>query len=142
MHVLVQRLDQRAKLPVRHNRDDAGADLCAIEEGVIVHGERALVRTGLAFAIPSGYYARIAPRSGLAAKDGIDVLAGVVDSGFCGEVKVVLINHGALPFKWEAGAKVAQLIIERCEPAVFWEGGPLGATDRGAGGFGSTDTDL
>ncbi len=141
MHILVQRLDPRAILPVRHNRDDAGADLCALEGGALLPGDRLLVRTGWAFAIPSGCYGRIAPRSGLAAKHGIDVLAGVVDSGFAGEVKIVLINLSKERFLWSPGDRIAQLIIERCEPVAFWEAGPLPETLRGAGGFGSTDAD-
>jgi len=101
-------------------------------------GGRAAVRTGLAAAIPAGFYGRVAPRSGLAVRHGIDVLAGVVDSDYRGEILCALVNLGGEPFEVEPGARVAQLIVEAVatpEPAWAEE---LEETARGAGGFGST----
>jgi dUTP pyrophosphatase len=99
------------------------------------------VNTGIQIAIPEGYYGRIAPRSGLAVKHGIDVLAGVVDSGYRGEVGVVLQNLGLMDFEYREGDRIAQLIIEKCHD-VEWEEveseEDLVSSERGEGGFGST----
>lgn len=148
MIIPVQLLHPKAKTPCRAYSLDAGADLyaldCSIEEGgdfrPLLPGERRLLRTGVAMAIPAGYYGRIAPRSGLAVKHGIDVLAGVVDSGFRNEVKVCLINLGSDSVSIQPGDRIAQLIIERSEPASFMVLANLDQTDRGTGGFGSTGT--
>lgn len=138
MQISVKKLDPRAKLPFRANPFDAGADLCALEGGALVHGQRMLVSTGLSLAIPNGYFGRIAPRSGLAVKKGVDILAGTLDSLYRGEVKICVINLGVEPFVWEAGERIAQLIIEKCEAAKFLEVAELDETARGAGGFGSS----
>jgi dUTP pyrophosphatase len=90
-------------------------------------------------AIPVNRYGRIAPRSGLAVKYGIDVLAGVVDSDYRGEILVVLINHGKSPFKVEKGMAIAQIIFEKYHPVQFQQYTSLDETDRGEKGFGSTD---
>lgn len=140
MQISVKKLDPRAKLPFRANPTDAGADLCALEGGALVHGQRMLVSTGLSVAIPAGWYGRIAPRSGLAVKKGVDILAGVVDPSFRGTVQVCVVNLGVEPFTWEAGDRIAQLIIEKCEPASFVEVTELDETARGQGGWGSTGT--
>jgi deoxyuridine 5'-triphosphate nucleotidohydrolase len=101
-------------------------------------GGRALVKTGIAISLPSGYYGRVAPRSGLAVKNGIDVGAGVIDSDYRGEVGVLLFNFGSEVFRAEAGTRVAQLIVEPMVLVQPVEVSDLDDTQRGAGGFGST----
>ena len=133
-----KRLHPEARLPERGSAGAAGLDLCAVERLTIEPGGRAAVRTGLAVAIPRGFYGRVAPRSGLAVRHGLDVLAGVIDPDYRGEILCALVNLGREPFEVEPGARVAQLIIEAVaspEPAWAEE---LEETARGAGGFGST----
>lgn len=101
-------------------------------------GERMSVPTGLAVDIPKGYYGRVAPRSGLALKSGIDVMAGVIDSDYRGEVKVILINHGKFAVSIGSGERIAQLILERADRLSAVEVKSLEATERGEAGFGST----
>jgi len=132
------KLHPAARLPTRGSRGAAGLDLYSIEEVTLGAGERAAVRTGLSVAIPEGFYGRVAPRSGLAVRSGLDVLAGVVDSDYRGEILCALINHGREPLTLEAGARIAQLVIERiASPEPAWAEN-LSETERGAGGFGST----
>jgi dUTP pyrophosphatase len=134
-----KKLHPDAKLPVRANPGDAGYDLSCIENVEIPAGDRLLIRTGLAVAVPEGYYGRIAPRSGLAVKLAVQTGAGVVDAGYRGELKVLLFNHSKDTLvTLEAGAKISQLILEAIitpEPEFVDE---LPETVRGAGGFGST----
>lgn len=123
----------------RANATDAGIDIRAAEDALIKPLGRATVSTGLRLEIPDGYYGRVAPRSGLAHRHGIDVLAGVIDSGYRGEVKVVLHNTDKDDaFAVSAGDKIAQLIIERHYNPEFVEVEDLNSTDRGSGGFGSS----
>ncbi|HEX7957115.1 MAG TPA: dUTP diphosphatase [Pyrinomonadaceae bacterium] len=136
--LLFKRLHPEARLPARGSAGAAGLDLCAVERVTIAPGGRAAVRTGLAVSIPTGFYGRVAPRSGLAVRHGIDVLAGVIDSDYRGEILCALVNLGQEPFEVEPGARVAQLVVEAIatpEPAWAEE---LEETARGAGGFGST----
>ena len=136
--LLFQRLHPAARLPTRGSEGAAGLDLYAIERVTIQPGARAAVRTGLAAAVPEGFYGRVAPRSGLAVRHGIDVLAGVIDSDYRGEILCALVNHGDAPFEVEPGTRVAQLIIEAiATPEPDWVE-ELPETSRGAGGFGST----
>jgi dUTP pyrophosphatase len=116
----------------------AGADLKASSDVVLAPGERAAVPTGLHLEIPDGHVGLIWPRSGLAVKHGIDTLAGVVDSDYRGEVRVVLINHGPEPFVIRAGDRVAQLLVQKVERVAFVQAETISQTGRGAGGFGST----
>lgn len=133
------KLHPAAKLPTRGSKYAAGLDLYSVEDTVIPAGGRALVRTGLSVAIPRGYYGRVAPRSGLAAEYGINVLAGIIDSDYRGEIICVLINHGREIVHLEAGRRVAQLVLESIiTPQAEWAD-RLDETDRGAGGFGSSD---
>lgn len=135
----VVKLDKDARIPVRSNPTDAGADLFSTETIMIHPGERKTVGTGISMEIPEGLYGRVAPRSGLAAKHGIDVLAGVVDSSYRGEIKVVLLNtdrHNT--FHVEKGDRIAQIIIESHFNLPFVECENLGDSIRGSGGFGST----
>lgn len=134
-----KQLDPNAVLPKRGSALAAGLDLCAIEEVEIAPKQRALARTGLAVAIPPGFYGRVAPRSGLAVKQGLDVLAGVIDSDYRGEICCVLYNTGDEPIVLPAGSRICQLILEQIiTPEATWVD-DLDATGRGAGGFGSTD---
>lgn len=133
-----KQLHPAAKLPTRGSAEAAGLDLYSIENVEIPAGGRAAVQTGLAVAIPSGYYGRVAPRSGLAVRHGVDVLAGVIDADYRGHLMCALINHGAETFQIAAGQRIAQLIIEAIiTPAPQWSE-DLDDTTRGAGGFGST----
>jgi dUTP pyrophosphatase len=125
-------------LPGYSSRESAGADLRATRTVEIVPGGRAAVPTGLAVAIPEGHVGLVWPRSGLALSSGIDTLAGVIDADYRGEVRVVLVNHGAEAVRIEPGDRVAQLLIQRVERARFVRVDTLAETPRGAGGFGST----
>jgi dUTP pyrophosphatase len=133
------RLHAAAKLPTRGSPLAAGLDLYAIESATLTaRGGRAAIRTGLSVAIPQGFYGRVAPRSGLAVKHGLDVLAGVIDSDYRGEIICALINHGEEALAIEAGMRVAQLVIEAIAmPVPVWSE-DLSETERGGSGFGST----
>lgn len=134
-----KRLDPAATLPTRGSSRAAGLDIFSIEEVLIEPKQRSLVRTGLALAIPEGYYGRVAPRSGLATSKGLDVLAGVIDSDYRGEVRCLLYNAGEEAINLPAQSKICQLIIEKIiTPSAVWAD-EISDTDRGSGGFGSTD---
>lgn len=133
-----KRLDPRAILPARGSVMAAGLDIYVIENLTIRPGERALGRTGLAVAIPEGYYGRVAPRSGLASKHGLDVLAGVIDADYRGEIGCLLYNAGNETIELPAQSKICQLIIEKIiTPEAVWAD-DINETERGGGGFGST----
>ena len=133
-----KRLDPRATLPTRGSVAAAGLDLFCIEELTIKPGERYLARTGLAVGIPEGYYGRVAPRSGLATKNGLDTMAGVIDSDYRGEIRCLLYNAGAETIQLAGGSKICQLIVEKIiTPEPVWAE-EISETDRGSGGFGST----
>jgi dUTP pyrophosphatase len=133
-----KRLDPKATLPTRGSSEAAGLDMFSIEDVVVEPKQRSLVRTGLAVAIPEGYYGRIAPRSGLATQKGLDVLAGVIDSDYRGEVRCLLFNTGDEAINLPAQSKICQLLIEKIiTPSAVWSD-EISDTDRGSGGFGST----
>jgi dUTP pyrophosphatase len=133
-----KKLDQRAVLPQRGSVLAAGLDICSIEDIELGPKQRVAARTGFAVAIPAGFYGRVAPRSGLAAKKGLDVLSGVIDSDYRGEVLCLLYNTGDETINLPAGSKICQLIIEQIiTPNAEWTT-ELDETARGAGGFGST----
>lgn len=145
--LLVKRLDEDAIIPEYETPGSIGLDLRAHikdrngtpYETCLVPGSRKIIETGLAFAIPLGFYGRIAPRSGLAANKGIDVLAGVVDSDYRGEIKVILLNTSQDNFRIKHGDRIAQIILEKASQAHITEvQGSLDPTTRGSGGFGST----
>lgn len=137
--ILVKKNHELAIIPKRNNVTDAGADLYSAEQIVIPPQSRALVSTGISIEIPEGFYGRIAPRSGLAAKYGIDILAGVCDSGYRGEIKVVIINTDKdKNFEITYGDKIAQLIIEQHFNFDFVETEQLSSSVRGNNGFGSS----
>jgi dUTP pyrophosphatase len=139
MNIDFIKLNPLAKVPSRANNDDAGADLYSIEDVAIFPLTRKLVRTGLSLSIPNGIYGRIAPRSGLAFKNGIDVLAGVIDPGYRGEIGVVLYNTDQNNmFKISCGDRIAQIIFETYHSVIFQEANSLGETSRSTGGFGSS----
>ena len=125
-------------LPEYASAGAAAADLRASEATVIAPGGRAAVATALRLEIPSGHVGLVWPRSGLAVRHGIDTLAGVVDSDYRGEVRVVLVNHGEEPFRIARGDRIAQLLVQRVERALFQPEAELEASGRGEGGFGST----
>src|ERR1044071_4675456 len=131
-----KKLDSRAVLPKRGSVLAAGLDVCGIEDVEISPKQRAMARTGLAVAIPPGFYGRVAPRSGLAAKSGLDVLSGGIDSDYRGEVICLLYNTGDETINLPAGSKICQLIIEQIiTPEATW--GPVFEKPRrGPGGFG------
>jgi len=125
----------------RHAHDgDAGIDLFAREDVQIAPGEWLMAPTGIAVAIPRGYVGLVAPRSGLAARHGLGVVngPGVVDSGYRGELKVILINHGTEPLSLQRGDRIAQLVVVPVADQEFVEVDELPGSARGAGGFGST----
>ena len=128
-----------AKLPTKAHPGDAGWDLYTnTSEMIIEPSSRALVSTGCSFAIPQGYYGRIADRSGNACKQGIHILAGVIDSQYRGEVKVCLMNLSNHPLRISYGDKIAQMILTKIHEGDMQEVVELDSTERGADGFGST----
>lgn len=140
--VWFKRLNELAVLPQYANPGDAGMDLCSVEAKTVEPRGRALVKTGLAIELPAGFEAQVRPRSGLALKHGITVLnaPGTIDSGYRGEVGVILYNTSDVPFNVEAGMRIAQMVIARVESVVVLEIDELSDTERGEGGFGSTGT--
>ena len=134
------RVRDTASMPSRMNPGDAGLDLASCDRWVLPGGGgRAIIPTGWSVAVPEGTYGRVAPRSGLAANFGIDVLAGVIDRSYRGEICVILVNHGGLDFVVDPGYRVAQLIFEKiADPGEFTVVESLEETSRGSGGFGST----
>ena len=126
--VLIQRLDPGVPLPSYAHPGDAGADLTTAEDVELGPGERALVRTGIAIALPDGYAAFVHPRAGLAAKHGVTLVnaPGTVDAGYRGEIKVTLLNTDRdHPVSFSRGDRIAQLVIQRVERALFHAGGEL-----------------
>lgn len=143
LDIQVVRLDPDLPLPSYAHPGDAGADLHTTVDVTLGPGERALVPTGIAVALPDGYVALVHPRSGLAARHGLSIVntPGTVDAGYRGEVKVLLINHDPVePVTLRRGERVAQLVVQRFERARFVEVGVLPASVRGDGGYGSTGT--
>ncbi|MBT3398862.1 MAG: dUTP diphosphatase [Rhodospirillaceae bacterium] len=146
VEVAVTRLPHGAdlELPSYETADAAGMDLRAAvtDDVVLAPGERALIPTGLAIALPSGYEAQVRPRSGLALRNGISLVntPGTIDADYRGEVGVIVINHGAEPFTVDRGMRVAQMVIAPVTQATWLETDNLSDTARGAGGFGSTGT--
>ena len=140
MALNVTKLVPHATLPTRATAAAAGYDLFSTDNYVVLPGRRVVVSTGVSVSLPPGCYGRIAPRSGLAVKHGLDTLAGVIGPDYTGEVKVVLQNLDPQPFVIRPGYRIAQLILEQCvTPEVVEVPSECTAlTDRGAAGFGST----
>jgi dUTP pyrophosphatase len=141
VNLRVRRLDERALLPTRAHPGDAGLDLHALEGATLEPGGRAAIPTGIAVEIPPGYAGLVLPRSGLALRHGIALVnaPGLIDSGYRGEVRVLLLNTDrATPFAIAAGDRIAQLVVVRSELVSAVEAQELSASARGAGGFGSS----
>ena len=141
VQVLITRLDPDLPLPRYAKGGDAGADIVSRTDITLAPGERALVPTGIAIALPDGYVALVHPRSGLAIKHGVTMVnaPGTVDAGYRGELQIILINHDrneTVSFK--RGDRIAQLVIQKVERAEFVEVHDLPGSGRGTGGFGST----
>jgi dUTP pyrophosphatase len=146
VRVLLSRLPHGEGLPVptRATAGSAGYDLASAEAGALGPLERRLFRTGFSIAVPEGYECQLRPRSGLALKHGITLpnTPATIDSDYRGEVMVALVNLGAEPFTVTRGMRIAQMVIARVERAEFSEVAELPATERGAGGFGSTGVEV
>jgi dUTP pyrophosphatase len=141
VEVLLTRLDPGVPVPSYAKPGDAGADLVSTSDVVIGPGERVVVGTGIAVAIPDGYAGFVHPRSGLAARVGLSVVntPGTIDSGYRGEIRICLINHDLRePIELRRGDRIAQLVVQRVEHAVFREVAELTDSQRGSGGYGST----
>ncbi|MBB4676969.1 dUTP diphosphatase [Crossiella cryophila] len=141
VEVLLTRLDPDVPVPSYARPGDAGADLVTTSDLVLPPGERAVVGTGVAIALPIGFAAFVHPRSGLAARAGLSVVntPGTIDAGYRGEIKICLVNHDLRePIKLLRGDRIAQLVIQRVEQAEFREVAELPESVRGAGGYGST----
>ena len=141
VEVLVRRLDPDLPLPAYAHPGDAGADLVTTQDVVLEPGQRAMVPTGVAIALPAGYAAFVHPRSGLAHKLGVGVVnaPGTVDAGYRGEIKVLLVNHDRTDtVRLRRGDRIAQLVVQRVERARFHEVELLPGSARGEGGHGST----
>ena len=135
-----KRIHPDATLPAYAHASDAGMDVRSVEDLTIPAGRRALVHTGLVMELPLGYEAQVRPRSGLALKHGITVLntPGTIDAGYRGEVGVILANFGDADLAVKKGDKIAQIVIAPVTQPEIVEVADVNATDRGAGGFGST----
>ncbi len=141
MIVQIQRLDKGLPLPEYAKAGDAGMDVFSAIDCVLAPGERAVIPTGIAIALPEGYVCLAHPRSGLAAKNGISIVnaPGTIDSGYRGEIKIILINTDRTEtFEIKRGDRIAQLVFQKFESARFYEVDSLPESQRGAGGFGST----
>jgi dUTP pyrophosphatase len=141
MRLGLKRLDPRAVVPQRAHDADAGLDLCALEAGSLGPGERAAVATGIAIELPPKTVGLVVPRSGLAARHGISLVnaPGVIDEGYRGELQVLLLNTDpAEAWAYEAGERVAQLLVLRFEAPDVIELDELSQSPRGEGGFGSS----
>jgi dUTP pyrophosphatase len=138
MKCKIKKLNPDAQLPTKAHSSDAGHDLYSCETVTLAPMERKVVKTGIAIALPKDLYGRVAPRSGLAVKKGLDVLAGVIDSSYRGEVGVVLINFSNEELVLGKGSKIAQLILETYHDAHWEEVAGLAPSDRENGGFGSS----
>jgi dUTP pyrophosphatase len=141
IEVQIHRLDPGLPLPSYAHAGDAGADLMTTVDVTLAPGERVMVPTGVALALPDGYAGLVHPRSGLAARCGVSIVnaPGTIDAGYRGEIRVVLVNLDPRePVTLRRGDRVAQLVVQRVETARFVEVDALPATDRGAGGYGST----
>jgi dUTP pyrophosphatase len=139
--VLVVRLDTGLPLPARAHPGDAGVDLYTAIDIELGPGDRAMVPTGLAIALPDGYAAFVHPRSGLAAEYGVTLVntPGTVDAGYRGEIKVIMFNTDrSSPVRFTRGDRIAQLVVQRVERPVFHEVTELPGSGRGSGGFGSS----
>ncbi len=140
VEIRMHRTDKTVELPKYAKQGDAAFDLRASEDKILHAGQKQVIKTGLRVAVPEGYCGLIWDRSGMAAKHGIHTLAGVLDSGYRGEIGVVLHNLSDQDFTVEKNMRIAQMLIQPVATAKIMEVDELDDTDRGAGGFGSTGT--
>ena len=142
MRIPLKRLDTDLPVPTQARDGDAGVDVRAVASLTLGPGERATVLTGIAVAIPDGHAGLVVPRSGLASRHGIGVVnaPGLIDSGYRGELGVILVNHGSEAFEVARGDRIAQLVVIPVIDPVFEEVDDLPVSGRGEGGFGSTGT--
>ena len=140
MKLLVEKINEKAIIPFKAHKGDAGMDLFSVEQVILKPMERKLIHTGIKIQLPKNTEAQIRPRSGLALKNGITVLntPGTIDEGYRGEIGIILINLGTEEFKVEEGMKVAQMVIKPTLTLEVEEVVELTETTRGEGGFGST----
>jgi len=141
VEILIKRLDPGLPLPARAHPGDAGTDLFAAQDAELAPGQRAIIPTGVAIAMPDGYAAFVHPRSGLAARHGITLVnaPGTVDAGYRGEIRVTLLNTDTeRPVRLQRGDRIAQLVVQRVAYPVFHEVETLPGSARGEDGFGST----
>lgn len=138
MQLLIKKIDPAAVVPNFAYTTDAGMDLYALESVTVAPGERVQVRTGIALAIPEGYVGLVWDKSGISHKGGLKTLGGVIDAGYRGEVFVGLFNTSSLPYTFEAGHKVAQILIQPVVHPELVMADELPTADRGEGAFGST----
>jgi dUTP pyrophosphatase len=136
--IKVKKIEERAIVPTRSNSDDAGWDLYSITTRPIAPSQRVTIRTGISLEIPEEHVGLIWPRSGMSVKNGIDVLAGVVDSGYRGEIKVCLLNTSREWMDIKEGDRIAQILFQEVPHFKLQEVEILQNSDRGQGGFGST----
>jgi dUTP pyrophosphatase len=138
MVLKVKKLHPDAKIPNYANPGDAGMDLFAVEDDLIKAGERKVIPTGVAFALPKGTVGLVWDKSGIASKHGVTTLSGVLDEGYRGEIRVVMHNLSSNDFVIEKHMKLAQLLVHKIESPEVMEVEELDSTDRGEGGFGSS----
>jgi dUTP pyrophosphatase len=136
--LLVKKLDPSAIIPTKANSSDAGYDLYALNGTIIEKNTHRLIKTGISMAIPEGYVGLIWPRSGLAYKHGLDVFAGVIDSGYRGDIGVILFNSQYNSYEISKGDRIAQILIQKVEDYELLEVEDLDSTERNCGGFGSS----
>ena len=138
MQLKVKKLHENAIIPQYAREGDAGMDLYSIEDYSLQPGERKLFKTGLGMEIPLGYELQLRPRSGLAFKNGISIVnsPGTIDSGYRGDIGIILINHGNEIFDIKIGDRIAQGVLNKFETAEFFEVDELSESSRGSGGFG------
>lgn len=138
MLIKFQKISDEAIMPHYAHQGDAGLDIFSAEETVVKAGERKNIKTGIKMELPEGFVGLVWDKSGLALKNGIKTMAGVIDSGYRGEIEIVLVNLSDQNFKIEKGQKIAQMLVQKIEQAEIEEAQELSETKRGDGGFGST----
>lgn len=136
--LLVKKLDPDAIIPTKANSSDAGYDLYALDGAIVEKNTHRLIKTGISMAIPEGHVGLIWPRSGLAYKHGLDVFAGVIDSGYRGDIGVILFNSQYNSYEISKGDRIAQILIQKVEDYELLEVEDLDSTERNCGGFGSS----
>ena len=138
MKLAIKKIQPDAILPSYAHQGDAGFDIYALKNTIVAPHERVVISTGISMEIPHGYVGLVWDKSGIATKHGIKTIAGVIDAGYRGEVGIAVLNTSDVPYTFEAGHKVAQMLIQKIEHVDIVEVSELSDTSRGTGGFGST----